>query len=323
MEIPKKDITVKRYKSVDYEQWNTYVKNAKNGLFMFDRKYMDYHSDRFQDHSLMFFKGAELVAVFPANEKDGRLFSHGGLTYGGMITDKTMRQAEMLDCFVVLKEYCMAQSICSVLYKTIPAFYHKAPAEEDVYALFYYGASIEKIEAATLLDLHQPVGMSKLRKRQINRAQKEGVTVSLDNSPGVYDHFMRLQSEVLERHHGVCAVHTGEEMFLLHSRFPNNIHLFTAKQDEELLGGTIVYIYDDVIHTQYLCANDKARDIGALDAVIGELIINYQGSKRWLDFGISTENEGHLLNKGLIHQKEGFGGRTNVYSTWNWNFSVR
>lgn len=321
MEIRKNNVTVKRYDASDYQRWNAFVKEAKNELFMFDRNYMDYHSDRFRDHSLMFFKEDELVAVFPANEKDGVLLSHEGLTYGGMITNNAMRQAMMLDCFAVLKEHCMEQSIDSVLYKTIPAFYHKEPAEEDTYALFFYGADIEKIEAATLLDLSRPVEMSKLRRRQINKAQKENVTVSLDDSPGAYDYFLHMQNEVLEKYHGARAVHTGEEMYLLHSRFPNNIHLFTAKQNGELLGGSVIYSYDNVIHTQYLCANDKARDIGALDAVIGELIKKYQGSRRWLDFGKSTENGGHLLNMGLIHQKEGFGGRTNVYSTWKWNLS--
>lgn len=315
-----KNMVIKRYEAGDHERWNDYVKKAKNGLFMFDRNYMDYHSDRFRDHSLLFFKDNELVSVFPANEKDGILFSHGGLTYGGMITDNDMRQSMMLDCFAAMQEYCTELSISSVIYKAVPVFYHKVPAEEDIYALFYYGARIEKIEATTLLDLHQPIAMSKLRKRQINKAKKENIRVSLDDSLQTYHYFLCLQNEVLEKCHGVKVAHTGEEMYLLHSRFPDNIHLFTARQDEKLLGGTIIYSYDNVIHTQYLCANDKAKEIGALDAVIGEVIQRYQGTKRWLDFGISTENGGYFLNMGLIHQKEGFGGRTSVYSTWQWNF---
>jgi len=45
-----------RYSSDKKQIWNDFNRSAKNPLFMFDRDYMDYHSDRFKDHSLMFYK---------------------------------------------------------------------------------------------------------------------------------------------------------------------------------------------------------------------------------------------------------------------------
>lgn len=42
----------------------------------------------------------------------------------------------------------------------------------------------------------------------------------------------------------------------------------------------------------------------------------YKDKVRYLDFGISTEDSGKVLNEGLISQKESFGGRTVVYQTW-------
>ena len=42
----------------------------------------------------------------------------------------------------------------------------------------------------------------------------------------------------------------------------------------------------------------------------------YKESKKWLDFGISTEHGKIYLNEGLCAQKEGFGGRTGVYEVW-------
>ena len=65
-----------------------------------------------------------------------------------------------------------------------------------------------------------------------------------------------------------------------------------------------------------MAANEIAREIGALDLAIATVIETYKDSKEWLDFGISTEEAGHYLNEGLISQKEGFGGRTNIYQTW-------
>ena len=42
----------------------------------------------------------------------------------------------------------------------------------------------------------------------------------------------------------------------------------------------------------------------------------YKSSHKYLDFGISSEDDGKMLNFGLISQKEGFGGRTVIYQTW-------
>lgn len=309
-------ISVIRYGSDDLILWNEFLRTAKNSIFMFDRNYMEYHSDRFKDHSLLFYCGNKLVAIFPASEHGDTLRSHGGLTYGGMITNEDMRQSVMMSCFEALSSYCMKNGITSILYKNLPAIYHKQPAEEDIYALYYYGARIEKVEASTVIKLGEPIKMSKLRRRQASKALRSGVQVVMDDSLERYNEFMKMQDEVLVDRHNVNAVHSGEEMHLLHARFPENIHLYIAKCGGQLVGGSIIFIYDEVVHTQYLCANEKAKDIGALDATIIKIIEDYKDNKKWLDFGISTEDSGHFLNLGLVNQKEGFGGRTVVYQTW-------
>ena len=79
------DISVKRY-SPDYERmWNEFVIASKTGVFFFHRNYMDYHSHRFKDHSLLFFYKNQLLSMLPANSSGDTLYSHQGLTFGGMI----------------------------------------------------------------------------------------------------------------------------------------------------------------------------------------------------------------------------------------------
>ena len=58
---------------------------AKNSTFLFHRDFMDYHQDRFDDYSLLIFKKEKLIAVFPANKIDEILYSHQGLSYGGLV----------------------------------------------------------------------------------------------------------------------------------------------------------------------------------------------------------------------------------------------
>ena len=44
-----------RYTAEKADEWNAFVAESKNGTFLFNRGYMDYHADRFVDHSLMFY----------------------------------------------------------------------------------------------------------------------------------------------------------------------------------------------------------------------------------------------------------------------------
>ncbi|MDO4958531.1 MAG: GNAT family N-acetyltransferase [Prevotellaceae bacterium] len=61
-------ISICRYTQNKQTEWDAFVKVSKNGTFLFLRAYMDYHSDRFTDHSLMYYnEKGKLIAVLPAN----------------------------------------------------------------------------------------------------------------------------------------------------------------------------------------------------------------------------------------------------------------
>ena len=82
-----KNYTVRRYSSEYFELWNAFISIAKNATFLFHRDFMEYHSDRFQDFSLLVFEGEKLMSVLPANRVGDTVFSHQGLTYGGLVLD--------------------------------------------------------------------------------------------------------------------------------------------------------------------------------------------------------------------------------------------
>ncbi len=307
-------VKIKIYnKETDEKLWNEFVEKSKNGFFMFDRGYMDYHSDRFSDNSLMFYDDKNLLALLPLSKHDNQLRSHGGLTYGGFIVDENMTQATMLTCFETLKSYMIDNGFKSLIYKVIPHIFHVSPADEDIYALFKINAKLYKIEPSTVVDLSSPLKMAKLRKRQVAKAAKNNIIVEKSQD---FDRFIELQNEILSQHHNTKAVHTAEELKLLHSKFPQNIELWCAKYNGKIIAGTLLFISKQVVHTQYLAADEQARELGGLDLVIKTLIDKYSNEKKYFDFGISSEDNGKLLNHGLIRQKEGFGGRTICYQTY-------
>ena len=280
---------------------------------MHNRNFMEYHSDRFTDNSLMFYDDEELLALLPCNIKDNELFSHGGLTYGGFITNFKMKQYKMQECFTALKTYMVENNIKSLTYKTIPYCYDTLASQEDLYSLYVNGAKVLKVEPSSLIDMTIPVKLPKGRKAQIARAKREGVKIELSND---FESFIELENKILSELHNTKTVPSPAELHLLQSRFPEQIELYAAIYEGKLIAGTVIFVYNNVIHTQYMAADDKAREIGALDYVVSEVIEKYKQTKRYLDFGISSENAGQYLNEGLIAQKESFGGRTMVYQTW-------
>ncbi len=314
-------ISIIRYSDSLESIWNAFIGESKKPLFMFNRLYMDYHKDRFIDHSLLFYKDNKLFACLPACECGSVLVSHAGLTYGGMITNSEMKQSLMNECFDALINYGREINFERIVFKLVPFCFYLQSSDEEKYSLYINGARLVKIEASTIINFDYPFDVSKLRKRMIKKAIQNDVIISEDNTKQNYILFINLLNEVLLKRHGVRAVHTFDELFLLHSRFTNNIKLFSAWKNNEMIAGAVIYIYENTIHTQYLAADDEARKIGALDLVISYIIEKFKNIKGFLDFGISTEENGMFLNEGLISQKEGFGGRSMTYETWEMPFS--
>ncbi|NNL79018.1 MAG: GNAT family N-acetyltransferase, partial [Flavobacteriaceae bacterium] len=57
---------------------------------------MDYHSEGFEDHSLLIFKDGKLIGLLPANLENDAIISHGGLTYGGFVLGPQVRFGDVL-----------------------------------------------------------------------------------------------------------------------------------------------------------------------------------------------------------------------------------
>ena len=87
---------IERYTDAQAGEWNAFVRSSKNGTFLFDRGYMDYHADRFADASLMCRRDGRLYALLPANRDGDALYTHQGLTYGGLVTGAEATAAGVL-----------------------------------------------------------------------------------------------------------------------------------------------------------------------------------------------------------------------------------
>lgn len=312
-------ISLRRYTANDEKAWNDFVERSKNGTFMLNRGYMDYHSDRFTDHSLMFYTDNRLYALLPANAYGDTFYSHQGLTYGGLILPPDASTPTTLQLFDVLNIYLRKQGIRRVIYKAIPHVYHQLPSEEDLYALHWRcRATIARRDIGTALFLNNHPRWSRLRRRGVKKAQEAGVTVVKDDN---LEEFWKILEDNLWQCHGVKPVHSIDEMRLLKDRFPENIVLYNAYLDDISVGGIVLYVNKDVVHAQYSSASQLGKQIGALDAVYDKLINSDFKEYRYFDWGRSTEDDGHILNENLIMQKEGFGGSPVIYDIYEYTLS--
>lgn len=308
--------TIKRYTAEDKQLWDSYVGKARNATFLFMRDYMDYHADRFRDHSLLFFVGHRLHSIMPAHE-DGKLFAtHMGLTYGGLIVGFDVTTADVVQLFVELNDYLRRQGFSRVVYKPVPWVYHRLPAEEDLYAMFWKcNARLLQRMSGTVIDLQAHLPWRKDHRRRLKNATQAGLRVVADDR---LEPFWTVLEENLRQRFGAKPVHSLQEILLLKSRFPQLIKQYNAYVGDMLVGGITFYVMGHVLHGQYSATNDVGKECGAMEAIYQQVIDSDFAYCRFLDFGTSNEQGGLVLNEGLIAHKEGYGGRTVCYDTYEW-----
>jgi hypothetical protein len=306
-----KNYTVRLYQENDYENWNAFIGQAKNATFLFHRDFMEYHKDRFQDYSLIVLDGKKWVAVLPANVVDNEVFSHQGLTYGGLVYNEKIKLTSIIGIFRSILLFLNDNKMEKLQVKLIPSIYHQKPAEELNYALFLAKAQLIRRDSMAVIDLSKTYTISKTRKECIRRGIKNNLIIKEELN------FKLFWEEVLEpnldKRHQAKPVHSIAEIEMLQRKFPNNIRHFNVYQNDKIVAGTTVFISENVAHPQYISGTNNKNELGSLDFLYHHLITSVFKEKRFFDFGISNEEQGKKLNEGLVFWKESFGASIIVH----------
>ena len=308
-------IEIKNYTITDRDQWNHFIIKSRIDSFLFKRDFMDYHSDRFKDNSYLIFRKGKLEAAIPGNISDNIFYTHQGLTYGGLISSSKFQMNDFIESFKLVNQDLRNKGINTVIYKSIPFIYQKLPSQEDIYVLFTLNAVKIACNISSCIFQNNKLKFSESRKSGIRKAIFNKLTFHTSNE---FDIFWILLSENLLLNHGSLPVHTIQEITNLHLKFPNNIKLYLVKHDDRLIGGSVLFIMENIVHVQYISANEEGKELGALDFLFDRLINIELHHLPIFDFGQSTENSGKYLNENLIFQKEGFGGRGVIYETYKY-----
>ena len=284
---------------------------------------MDYHSDRFQDYSLMVFDKEKLIAVLPANRVEDTIYSHQGLTYGGLVLNSKAKLSSVISIFKSVLEFLNENSIDKIILKTMPNFYLDAFSDELEYCLFIVKAKLNRRDSLSVLDLSKPYFISKTRKESIRRGKKNNLIIKEELNFELFWNEILIPN--LDNKHQVKPVHSVEEITLLQKRFPNNIRHFNVYHNDKIVAGTTVFSTDKVAHPQYISGNSNKNELGSLDYLYHHLITEVFKDKNYFDFGISNEKQGTKINEGLLFWKESFGAKTvlqNFYEIQTQNYPL-
>lgn len=306
------DITIERYQPRLAGAWRGVLRDARNGIFQFDRGYIEYHGDRFEDMSAVAYVDGRPSAIMPLAFDPAlrKVVSHPGLTFGGPVVIRELRGDAVLAVVDALLDALRDWGATSCLVKLLPQVLATYPSAEVDYGLWRRGFALVRRDLSSLLPLAGAIPFNTSKMQAVRRARKQGVTVT----DAAVENFYGLLCDVLLAQHGVKPVHSLAELEQLHATFPQDILVRLAVLDQRVLAGTLVYRYGHVWHTQYLASSDEGRRVGALDLVIAELMAEATAAgASHVSFGVSTVNQGMDVNAGLLWQKESYGARTMVH----------
>lgn len=294
------------------QDWSQVINHSINGTFMHSRRYIAYHGDRFLDASLLIYLDRFPVGVFPAHRIEDEVYSHQGLTYGGLVIHQDLKTESIIAVLrEVLKHYHKLQ-VSSLYIKAVPSFYGTSSLEWMSYCMFLLGAEVYRSDLSFVIPLPASNrSYTKGRKWALNKARKAELRVEEVND------FRPFWEQVLVPNlweaHRVKPVHTVEEIQWLAANNAPFIRQFDVLEEGKVVAGMTIYETQTTAHVQYISSSARGRELAALDLLIDHLVQQEFSHKACFDFGTVNEENGTKINKGLMDWKESFGAKPFVH----------
>ncbi|RKS95551.1 hypothetical protein BC952_1243 [Flavobacterium limicola] len=306
-----KNYSVKLYRESDYANWNAFIGQAKNATFLFHRDFMEYHKDRFEDFSLVVFEDEKLIAVLPANRFGDIVYSHQGLTYGGLVYSSKLNGEKVEDILDSILSFFKENEVQSFFFKSIPLFYTSKGNSEMEFFMLKKGAFLDKKEMNLGINLAMPLTISKSKLKHFRKIEELDLEMVEEQHLESFWELV-LEPRLLERYNAT-PVHNLQEITKLKEKFPNNIKQFSVYFEDVIIAGITLFETETVVKSQYGATTKKGEELRALDFLFINLIEKFKSEgKLFFDMGIVNEDNEKGYHAGLLKQKEELG--CSVYS---------
>lgn len=297
---------IEKYTPRKKNYWNNMVKKLTNDIFFFHRDYFSYFKSNFKENSLIIYdnKLKKFIGFIPGNISKNTFYSFEKLTFGGVFLENLYyKNIFFNDIFNTLINYLKKKNVKKVFFRFLPSLYY---SNHNALLLSYLNnLKRSKIftEISSYVNLSKLNNFSNLRIRSLNKnkdliIKKEKITKK----------FWNFVSKNLRLKYQVNPVHTYKEIKFLEKKFPKNILFLSCYKSNIFLGGLVLFKFGEVLKVQYVGFDEKYKYLNPQDSITSHIIKkNTFNDVKILDFGISTENNGKLINKNLLFYKETFG----------------
>ena len=324
------DIRIENYSDEKYDLWNDFViKQSINGTFLQTKKFLNYHKNgKFKDVSLLvYMKNNILFGVIPACEcyENGKkvFFSHGGSTFGGIVINKKYYNIKNVMILIKkLEEYLSKEEYDKVIYKNTSGIFNNEKINLVNYMLYNQG--YDRYDELSFVIDYKTYNKDILsnfdnqRKRGTKKALKNNLRFKrLQYDEEIETFYLLLENNL--KKFNTKPVHSLKELLdFKNERLPEIVEFYGVFENNEMIAGSMVFNFQNkVFHTQYLAANQERLELMAMNYLYYKLIEEARNREfEYLSWGISTEDNGKVLNEGLASFKEGFGSSYFINTTY-------
>lgn len=259
-----------RYSAGRMREWNAFVFAARNATFLIDRNYMDYHSGRFADHSLMFYKGGALYAVMPANESGGVLYSHQALPTADWLWAAALPQPTPLRCFRNSTPILLTAAYTRLCIRPYRGFTTACRRKRMCMPFFAYAARSSQPATYRRPYRRHMAEVERDRRYGVNKALRSGVEVAGATTLPLSGLCLR----AIWAANTVCARYTRWPRCSCCTRdFLTTYACMWRGKTGACLAATVLYLTPQVVHAQYISACTEGKQLRVIDAIY-DVILN-------------------------------------------------
>ncbi len=304
------------------KEWDALVESSINGTFLHSRNFFEHNPLNGKDDcSFLFCKKNKPVGVLPCSlyTKDEVLTLHSHLraTYGGFVVNEEVGTEEALEMVELTIREARQLEVKEMIIRNPFRIFHKALCDETDHAMWYHGFALKSREVEIAISLKGDINAIKKRyengtKYNVKKAVRE-VRCAISND---YESFWGILEKNLFEKHGKKPIHSLQNFYDLKEKVgEHRVKLFAGFIGNKMVCGALLFIFDKVIHAQYIALDNHYQEIRPLNAVI-DFIIEWGNKEGYEYFNMGSGNSDNgKVNLGLFHFKEGFGGRGTLRET--------
>ena len=320
------ELRLERYRREAHRDlWEGFLPTTVNGNLFQARRFLEYHPEgRFEDHSLLFWRGDQLFAVAAGEAANGLWLAHRFTSHGGIAVRPHLSAAEALDVVFTLLSYAEAQGWTRLSLRFVPDILAEAPFTTLAWALSIFGFTEDSREmtwcAVPRFSSEQQLLESYHESEYyaVTKALRHGLMFRETDD---FARFWQLLESGLKQRFEVAPTHSLAEIRTVCASCPGEVRLHGIYTPDGglIAGGLIFDVSGTGSHCFYLAQDYAFQNLRAMPLLMHSINAEYAVKRaRKLNYGVFTAHGAEELNLGLSRFKSKFSSVPSIRRRFTW-----